>query len=85
MAMQHGELVKLFPNLESLDLRQPTKAAFEDYQSRCQQLRSLTQLNSLKLYWEWTWGKTALSQVHWHRWERGIARRIIGTSCIPFL
>ena len=73
MAMQHGELVKLFPNLESLDLTQPTKAAFEAYQARWQQLRSLTRLNSLKLYWDWTWGKTALSQVQCHRCERGTA------------
>ena len=43
-AMHHWELVKLFQNLKSLDLRQPTKAAFEDYQSRFGQLKALTRL-----------------------------------------
>ena len=62
-AMQHQELAKLFQNLESLDLRQPTKAAFDDYQSRFQQLAALTRLTSLKVHWDWSWGSFALSQV----------------------
>ncbi len=64
MAVQHQELVKLFQNLESLDLRQPTNAAFQDYQSRFGQLKALTRLQSLKLHWNWSWGSFALSQVH---------------------
>ncbi len=64
LAMQHWELAKLFQHVESLDLRQPIKAAFEDYRSRFEQLKALTRLKSLKLHWDWSWGSFALSQVH---------------------
>ena len=63
MTMQHWELVKLFSNLESLDLRQHTEEACEEGQSPFEQLTALTRLKHLKVQWHKSWCNFTLTQV----------------------
>ena len=55
--------MKLFKNLESLDLRQHTEAAFKGSWSPFKQLTALTRLNSLKVHWHKSWCSFSLTQV----------------------
>ena len=51
--MQLGEVVKLFANLEKLDLTQHDgTAAPKDYEPDFQQLSALRRLKSLKVHWD---------------------------------
>ncbi|CAL5228732.1 g11917 [Coccomyxa viridis] len=61
--LQHWELVKLFSNLESLDLRQHTEEACEEGQSPFEQLTALTRLKHLKVQWHKSWCNFTLTQV----------------------
>ena len=52
--MQLGEIVKLFPNLESLDLTQHDDSTDpDDYMPEFWQLPALARLKSLKVHWDW--------------------------------
>lgn len=51
--MQLGEIVKLLPNLESLELtRHDVGVRPVDYEPDFQQLPSLRRLKSLKVHWD---------------------------------
>ncbi len=78
--MQPGELVKLFTNLDSLEIglsiadAQAAGEAVVRYQSRIQQLTALTGLCSLKVQWAWECFP-ALSQVSCYRFHRCMMSR----------
>ncbi len=74
--MQHGELVKLFPELVSLDIH-ISEAVFGDYQSRFEQVTALTRLTTLTVSGDFACALIRNKQVSRHR-----SHHCVGT-CTP--
>ncbi len=70
MIMQPLELVKLFENLQHLELRQHAEVAHMDSTSSFEQLAALTRLNSLTVHWHHSHSNFSLLQVLHYRYLR---------------
>ena len=67
MTVQPWELVKLFENLQRLELRQHREVAYKDSKSAFEQLTALTRLESLKVHWHHSHTNFSVLQVMYYR------------------